>query len=188
MQPKKPLFKEKEIILGVTGSIAAYKAAELISELKKRESEVTVVMTEFAKRFITPLTLRTISKNYVYHSLWTSEWDISHISLATKADLIIIAPATANIIAKLAIGLADDLLTTVCLSTKAPILVAPAMNSRMYDNPILQENIKKLANSGHRIIPPASGALACGEEGIGRLASAKTILKEIERTILSLQT
>lgn len=187
MQPKKPLFKGKEIVLGVTGSIAAYKAAELISELKKRESEVTVVMTKSAKRFITPLTLRTISKNYVYHSLFTEKWDISHISLATKGDLVLIAPATADIIAKLAAGFADDLLTTVCLSTKAPILIAPAMNSRMYANPILQENIKKLQKQGHRIIPPASGALACGEEGEGRLASTEAILKEIERTLLSLQ-
>lgn len=182
MQTKNPLFKEKEIILGVTGSIAAYKAAELIGALKKEEAEVTVMMTESAKRFITPLTLRTISKNYVYHSLFTEEWNISHISLATKGDLILIAPATANIIAKLAAGFADDLLTAVCLSTKAPILIAPAMNSQMYANPILQENIKKLKKSGYRIIPPVSGTLACGEIGEGRLASIEAILKEIKRT------
>ncbi|MCD5401484.1 bifunctional 4'-phosphopantothenoylcysteine decarboxylase/phosphopantothenoylcysteine synthetase, partial [candidate division NPL-UPA2 bacterium] len=144
------MLKGKEIIVGITGSIAAYKSAELVRRLKEKGAGVTVIMTEKAARFIAPLTLRALSGNPVYCSLFPEgrEWDPAHISLARKADLILIAPATANIIGKLAAGIADDLLTTTVMTVKRTIILAPAMNTRMYENPILQENLKKLKSFG----------------------------------------
>ena len=176
------MLKGKEIIVGVTGSIAAYKSAELVRRLKDKGAGVTVLMTEKAMKFITPLTLETLSGNPVYGSLFPGgkEWDPVHISLARKADLILIAPATANIIGKLAAGLADDLLTTTVMTVKKTVILAPAMNTRMYENPILQENLKKLKSFGYKIIEPEYGFLACEEEGRGRLADIDTILKMVE--------
>lgn len=180
------MLKGKEIVLGVTGSIAAYKSMDLVGRLREKGAKVTVVMTESATRFITPLSLETISQNKVYTSLFPPagqrEWDPAHISLSRKADLILIAPATANIIGKLTSGLADDLLTATVMAAKVPVIIAPAMNTNMYDNPILQENLKRLKELGYRIIEPEYGLLACGEKGKGRLANIDTILKEVENT------
>ncbi len=179
------MLKGKEIILGVTGSIAAYKSADLVGRLREKGAKVTVVMTEEATRFITPLSLETISQNKVYTSLFPEqrEWDPAHISLSRKADLILIAPATANIIGKLTSGLADDLLTTTVMAARVPVIIAPAMNANMYDNPILQENLKRLKELGYRVIEPEYGLLACGEKGKGRLANINTILKEVENAL-----
>ncbi len=181
------MFKDKEIIIGITGSIAAYKAAELVRRLKEENSGVTVIMTEKATRFITPLTLETLSRSPVYCSLFPGEKerDLTHISLAGKADLILIAPATANLIGKLASGIADDLLTTVVMAADTPVVVAPAMNARMYENPILQNNLKKLKGVGYKIIEPEYGFLACGEKGKGRLADISTILQVVKDVLKS---
>ncbi|NOX97660.1 MAG: bifunctional phosphopantothenoylcysteine decarboxylase/phosphopantothenate--cysteine ligase CoaBC [Nitrospirae bacterium] len=176
------MLKGKEIIIGVTGSIAAYKSAEIVRRLKNEGAEVTVIMTEKATKFITPLTLETLSRNPVYCSLFSEEreWDPAHISLAGRADLILIAPATANLIGKLAAGIADDLLTTTVMTVKTMVILAPAMNTRMYENPILQENLNRLKSFGYEIIEPEYGFLACGEKGKGRLADVDTILKMVE--------
>ncbi len=174
-------MKGKKILLGVTGSIAAYKSCEIIRLLIKEEAEVKVVMTESAARLISPLTLRTLSMNEVYCSLFqeVNASDVKHISLAEKADLLLIAPATANIIGKLAHGLADDLLSTVALATKAPIVMAPAMNEAMYENPIVRCNMKLLKDRDIRFIEPEVGELASGKAGKGRLADVGTIVDEV---------
>ncbi len=179
------MLKGKEIILGVTGSIAAYKSADIVSRLKEKGAKVTVVMTAPATHFISPLSLETISQNKVYISLFPDEreWDPAHISLSKKADLILIAPATANIIGKLSSGLADDLLTTTVMAAKVPVIIAPAMNANMYDNPILQENLGRLKGLGYRVIKPEYGLLACGKKGKGRLANTDTILKEVKNAL-----
>jgi phosphopantothenoylcysteine decarboxylase / phosphopantothenate---cysteine ligase len=181
MNPDSPLAGSK-IILGVTGSIAAYKAADLVSKLKQRGGEVFPVVTQAAQEFITPLTFETLSGNQVYTNLFgrQQQYDPVHISLASRADLIVIAPATANFIGKMAAGLADDLLSSVVMATRAPVLIAPAMNTGMYENRIVQANIRKLTDLGATFIEPESGYLACGYEGRGRLASTDTIIQEIE--------
>ncbi len=180
------MLKGKKIILGVTGGIAAYKAAELVRELVRSGAEVFVVMTRSAQAFITPLTFQTLSGNRVTTELFslTEESEIGHISLADRADLLVIAPATANIIGKIAGGIADDMLTTIVMATKAPVLLAPAMNVHMWENPICQENIQKLRGRGFHFIDPEAGELACGYEGKGRLAEIPAIVEEI-RSILS---
>jgi phosphopantothenoylcysteine decarboxylase/phosphopantothenate--cysteine ligase len=180
------MLKGKKIVLGVTGGIAAYKAAELVRELVRGGAEVFVVMTRSAREFITPLTFQTLSGNKVATELFSliEESEIGHISLADRADILVIAPATANIIGKIAGGIADDLLTAVVMATKAPVLLAPAMNVHMWENPICQENIQKLRGRGYRFIDPAAGELACGYEGKGRLAEIPAIVEEI-RSILS---
>ncbi len=172
------MLKDKNIVLGITGSIAAYKSAELTSQLVKLGTNVTIIMTNSATHFISPLTLATLSKNKVITDFFEtpSNFEVEHISLADKADILLIAPATANIIGKIAAGIADDFLTTFVLACRAPILIAPAMNERMYLNPILQENIKKLKNRGIYFIEPEVGNLACGEKGIGRLADVHKII------------
>src|SRR5215813_11873485 len=174
------MWKDKTIILGVTGGIAAYKAAEIVRLLVKDGAIVRVIMTKNAQEFITPLTLQTLSGNPVSTETFslTQESEIGHIRLADGADLIVIAPATANVIAKLAHGLADDLLTTVLLATTAPILIAPAMNVHMYAHPLVQENMRKLAGLGYGFVEPAEGFLACGYEGKGRLADPEDIVEE----------
>jgi phosphopantothenoylcysteine decarboxylase/phosphopantothenate--cysteine ligase len=171
----------KTIVLGVTGGIAAYKAAEIVRLLVKDGALVRVIMTKNAQEFITPLTLQTLSGNPVSTETFslTQESEIGHIRLADTADLILIAPATANVIAKLAHGLADDLLTTVLLATTAPVLIAPAMNVHMYAHPLVQENMHKLAGLGYRLVEPAEGFLACGYEGKGRLADPEDIIEEV---------
>ena len=173
------MIKEKQIVLGITGGIAAYKVVELVRQFRKRNAEVDVIMTRNAQQFVTPLTFQTISGHPVYTDLFHSfNPEISHISLADKADVLIIAPATANIIAKIASGCADDLLSTVVLATKAPLLIAPAMNANMWGNRIVQQNVGKLKELGFRIMDPTTGELACGYEGKGRLAEIEDILGE----------
>ena len=180
------MLKGRQIVLGVTGGIAAYKAGELVRELVRAGSEVRVIMTRNAQAFITPLTFQTLSGNPVHTELFslTEESEIDHISLADRAELLVIAPATANIIGKIAAGIADDLLTSVVLATQAPILLAPAMNVHMWANPICRENLEKLRLRGYHFVDPESGELACGYEGQGRLAEISTIVEEI-RTVLS---
>lgn len=169
----------KNIILGVTGSIAAYKAGDLIRRLQEHKCEVTVVMTREAAQFITPLTLASLSGREVYCDLFEKDgWKMSHLELA-KADALVIAPATANIISKLACGMADDLLTTLAISTKAPIFIAPAMNEDMYQNKIIQENCTKLKKHGIKFIEPIKGKLACGIVGVGHLADIEEIVKKV---------
>ncbi len=170
--------QRKEIILGVTGSIASYKAADIVSRLKKEGYGVTCVMTKEAKQFIAPLTLRTLSCNEVVEDMFEPQtiWEPVHTALADKAALIIIAPATANIIARLACGIADDSLTCTVLSSNAPVLIAPAMNGKMYANKITQENIAKLKKSGVKFIGPVNGHLACGYSGMGHIADVEDIV------------
>ena len=161
----------RRILLGVTGSIAAYKAAELVRLFVKNGDEVTVVMTEAATKFVTPLTFQTLSKNPVYVDQFAPpvSWKPEHISLADSADLVLIAPATANTLAKIRFGLADNLLTATVLATKAPLVVAPVMNTGMLENPVTGENIAALAARGVKVISPDDGELACGASGKGRM-------------------
>jgi phosphopantothenoylcysteine decarboxylase/phosphopantothenate--cysteine ligase len=175
----------RTVILGVTGSIAAYKSAELASLLVKRNYSVHVIMTPAAVRFITPLTLQAISQNPVHVDMFASpdSWSIGHVSLAGRADLILVAPATADFIARLAAGMADDLLAATILAARAPVLVAPAMNDGMYANRVLQDKIAYLKGSGYRFIEPESGRLACGTVGQGRLAEPAVIIDEVERAL-----
>ena len=179
------MLQGKQIVLGVTGGIAAYKAAEIVRLLVKAQANVRVIMTKNAREFITPLTLQTLSGNPVSTETFdlTQESEIGHIRLADTTDLILVAPATANVVAKLANGLADDLLTTVLLATTAPVLIAPAMNVHMYAHPLVQENMQKLARIGYHIVEPDSGELACGYEGKGRLADPADIVEEIQSVL-----
>jgi len=173
--------KPKTVVLGVTGGIACYKAVELTRLLVKDGFRVQVVMTHGAMEFITPLTFQTLSGQPVASEAFnlTQESEIGHINVADSADLFVIAPATANIIGKIAAGIADDLLTTVLMATRAPVLIAPAMNIHMYANPILQENLRKLRSVGYYLMEPADGYLACGYEGKGRLPEPEIILEEV---------
>ncbi|MFA5793811.1 MAG: bifunctional phosphopantothenoylcysteine decarboxylase/phosphopantothenate--cysteine ligase CoaBC [Candidatus Brocadiia bacterium] len=175
------MLKEKEIILGVTGSIAAYKAAEIASKLVQSKANVTVVMTACATKFVTPLTFQSISRNRTLVDMFDLEYECSpkHIALADKADLLLIAPATANIIGKIASGIADDLLSTLAMSVKCPIMIAPAMNVNMYNNKLVQKNIAFLKKEGYKFIDPETGYLACGANGQGRLAAIETIIKKV---------
>lgn len=172
------------IVLGVTGSIAAYKAADIISRLKKLGHEVDVILTESGSRIITPITLQTLSKNKVYMDMFEeiTPKEVKHISLAEKADLMLIAPATANIIGKIANGIADDFLSTVVMAAAntTPVYIAPAMNTNMYENPIVQANIEKLRSYGYRFVEPKESLLACGTVGKGALADVDDIIKVIE--------
>lgn len=174
------------IILGVTGSIAAYKAADLASQLTKAGHGVTCVLTKSALEFVTPLTLGTLSKNPVITDLFAEKegWQPGHIQLADEAELLLIAPATANILASMANGFAHDALTAIALATRAPILIAPAMNGKMWQHPATQKNVETLRGFGAQFVEPASGMLACGYEGVGRLAEVETILEAV-RTVLS---
>ena len=177
--------KGKTIVLGVAGGIACYKAVELVRLLIKARHRVQVIMTRSAMEFVTPLTFQTLSGNPVSSETFnlTQESEIGHINLADSADLFVIAPATANIIGKVANGIADDLLTTVIMATQAPLLIAPAMNIHMFENPILQENLRKLRRVGYHIMEPAEGFLACGYEGKGRLPDPEKIADEVERLL-----
>lgn len=177
--------KQKTIVLGVSGGIAAYKAVELVRLLVKEGLAVQVIMTRGAMEFVTPLTFQTLSGRPVATETFslTQESQIGHINLADSADLFVIAPATANVIGKMAAGIADDLLTTVVLATRAPILIAPAMNIHMYENSLVQENIRKLKRVGCHIMEPAEGYLACGYEGKGRLPDPEKISETILRLL-----
>ena len=178
------LLENKKIVLGISGGIAAFKAAEIASMLRKRGAEVKCIMTEHATEFITPLTMREISGNPVAVSMFSDipEFNVEHIALAQWADVFVIAPATANVIGKIAGGIADDMLTTTVMATTAPVVIAPAMNSNMYMNPIVQKNIAALKEYGYEIIKPATGHLACGVTGIGRLPEPEDIVDYVEFT------
>ncbi|MEK9772503.1 MAG: flavoprotein [Opitutae bacterium] len=168
----------KVVVLGVSGSIAAYKAADLSSELRKAGAEVFVAMTESATRFISPLTLATLSRNPVASSLWEEQsgWQPGHIDLADQADLFLVAPATANQLANFAYGQAPDILGSIYLATRAPVLIAPAMNGKMYEHPATQQNLITLRSHGVRFVDPIVGELACGYQGLGKLAEVGDIL------------
>lgn len=174
-------MRKKEIILGVTGSVAVYKSLELISRLKAKDFNVTAVMTKEAQEFITPLSFQTLCENPVYTEMFVlpQEFALAHVSLADKADLILVCPATASIIGKLASGICDDLLTCTVVSSKAPVVICPAMNDNMYKNKIVQENIAKLKKHGYRFVGPIQGRLACGRLGIGHLAPLKDIIQSV---------
>ena len=187
-------MEKKNIILGVTASIAIYKACEIIRRLNEANLGLSVVMTKNATQLISPQVFSSLSRGRVYpvrkafsNGVYCDEftnhkdWDIEHISLAKKADLVLIAPATANIIGKIANGIADDLLSTLIMAVRVPVLIAPAMNENMYKNKAVQANIQKLKELRFKFIGPKTGKLACGDVGLGHLAEVETIAKEVKR-------
>lgn len=180
------MLKGKNVVLGVTGGIAVYKAADLVSRLKKEGANVDVIMTQAAKEFVSPLTFQTMSNNPVYEDMFVNvkNFDVEHISLAQKADIILVAPATANTIGKIANGLADNLLTTVIMASKAKTIFAPAMNTEMYNNPLVQENISKLEKISYEFIEPGIGRLACGDYGAGKMAEPETIVEYVKSSLV----
>ncbi|TBR16605.1 hypothetical protein EPO66_04440 [bacterium] len=179
------MSKSKNIILGVTASIAVYKACDIIRKLKKEGFSVTVVATPETEEFVRPLLWQSLSGNKAYSGLFSDpeSWDVEHISLADKADLVLIAPATANIIGKIASGICDDLLSCVVCATKAKVLICPAMNENMYENKIVEGNIAKLKGLGYKFVEPRKGSLACGKIGVGCLAEVDTIVKEVKKYV-----
>lgn len=179
------MLKGKTVILGVTGGIAAYKSASLASMLIKQHAEVHVIMTQNATNFINPITFESLTGRKCLIDTFDRnfEFQVEHVSLAKKADLVIIAPATANVIGKLAFGIADDMLTTTILACQCPKLISPAMNTRMYENPIVQDNLKRLSEYGMQIIAPANGYLACGDTGAGKMPEPETLLQYILREL-----
>ena len=175
------MLKGKNIVLGVSGGIAVYKACELVSRLMKLNAGVHVIMTGSAAKFVAPLTFQSLSLNQVVVDMFESPnyWEIEHISLAKLADVLVIAPATANIIGKLAAGIADDMLSTTVMATKAQVIIAPAMNTNMYENPVVQKNIQRLKELGYIFVEPDEGRLACGDVGKGKLADPAVIQEAI---------
>ncbi|MGM9577504.1 MAG: bifunctional phosphopantothenoylcysteine decarboxylase/phosphopantothenate--cysteine ligase CoaBC [Anaerovibrio sp.] len=173
------MLKDKNIILGVTGGIAAYKCVDLASRLRKQGADVHVILTKGAQNFVTETAMREISGNPVVTSMWQEiqQYDVEHIALAQLADVVLVAPATANVIAKCACGMADDMLTTTLLATKAPVFFAPAMNTNMYENSITQQNLHTLQERGCHIIDPAAGHLACGTSGVGRMPEPQELVE-----------
>lgn len=171
----------KSIVIGVTGGIACYKAAEVVSALVKRGHHVDVIMTKNAQQFIKPLTFQILSQNKVVTDMFEpmDTWDVEHISLAQKADVFAVVPATANVIGKIAGGIADDMLTTTIMAAQCRKILAPAMNTAMLENPIVQENIKKLKAYGYTVLETASGRLACGDNGAGKLLPWEEIVEMI---------
>ena len=189
-RPQKPktekkMLKGKTVLVGVCGGIAAYKACELISLLKTAGAEIYTMMTRAACEFITPLTLGTLTNRNVACDMFAvpENYEVEHISLAKRADAVAIIPATANIIGKIACGIADDFVSTTVMATKAPVIVAPAMNTGMYENPVVGENIQRLKKRGFRFVEPSSGRLACGDEGKGHLAPVEDIFEEIVKSL-----
>jgi phosphopantothenoylcysteine decarboxylase/phosphopantothenate--cysteine ligase len=178
-------LRDRKIVVGVTGSIAAYKAAEVVSQLVQRDAEVTVVMTRSATQFVGPLTFQTLTRRRVMIDQFDLESvvDPTHISLTDEADLVVIAPATANFLGKAAHGIADDMLGSLLLAVACPVLVAPAMNDRMWAHPAVQENIAILKKRGYQFVDPDSGFLACGTYAKGRLANPAQIVEEIVRCV-----
>ena len=170
----------KRIVVGVTGGIAAYKACDLVSRLKKRGAQVRVVLTEHACQFVQPLSFETLSGNPAYTDSFDRKYEIGHVALAKWADLMLIAPATANCMAKMACGIADDLLSTTCLAVRCPVLVAPAMNSAMWRNPATQANLVLLRSRGVRFVGPEAGYLACGDDDVGRMSEPEQIVEAVE--------
>lgn len=181
MKHERKVLRNKSVLLGVTGGVAAYKAVDLIRRLREEGSSIIVIMTEAAKNFITPLSLEVASKNKVYSDLFQDP--LSHVTLPANADIMVIAPATANIIGKFAKGIADNLLSTSLLSFNGRVVIAPAMNWRMYENPIFQENLKYLLSHGVIQVGPEKGSLACGEEGIGKMANISQIVESIKSAL-----
>lgn len=181
------MLKGRNILLGVTGGIAIYKVVDLVSKLKKQGAELEVIMTESSCKFVTPLTFQTMAQAVVHTEMFglVNEMEVEHISLAQKADRILIAPATANIIGKIANGIADDMLTTVVMASKAKIIFAPAMNTTMYESPIVQENIAKLKSLGHDFLNTGTGLLACGDYGAGKMAEPLEILDYLIRDFVN---
>lgn len=179
------MFKDKNIVIGITGGIAAYKACDIVSYLVHEGANVDVIMTKNALEFVTPLTLETLSKNKVITDMFEKKEhiEVEHISLAKKADLFFIVPATANIIGKVANGIADDMLSTTIMATNTKVVFAPAMNNGMYTNKIVQNNINKLKNYGYYFIEPDVGNLACGYKAIGKLANKNKIIEYLENLI-----
>ena len=175
------MLKNKTVVIGVSGGIAVYKACDIVSRLKKLNANVHVIMTNNATEFVTPLTFQSLSQNYVVNDMFEEPktWDVEHISLAKKADVFLIAPATANVIGKIANGICDDMLTTTVMATTGKVLIAPAMNTHMYRNPILQRNITILKELGYNFVNPESGRLACGDVGEGKLAQPEVIVNEV---------
>ncbi|MGN0760655.1 MAG: bifunctional phosphopantothenoylcysteine decarboxylase/phosphopantothenate--cysteine ligase CoaBC [Christensenellales bacterium] len=183
------MLKGINVLLGVTGGIACYKSCEIVSRLKKLEAEVDVVMTANATQFVAPLTFETLSNRPCVSDMFNRdrEWEVAHISLAKKADVCVIAPATANVIAKLATGVADDMLTTTVLALKCPVIIAPAMNTAMYDNPTTQSNIATLKDKGYIFVDAIEGRLACGDSGRGKMAEPSDIVDVVLKTVLPQQ-
>ena len=175
------MLKNKTVVIGVSGGIAVYKACDIVSRLKKLNANVHVIMTNNATEFVTPLTFQSLSQNYVVNDMFEEPktWDVEHISLAKKADVFLIAPATANVIGKIANGICDDMLTTTVMATTGKVLIAPAMNTNMYRNPILQRNITILKELGYNFVDPESGRLSCGDVGEGKLAQPEVIVNEV---------
>ena len=175
------MLKDKTVVIGVSGGIAVYKTLDVVSRLRKLGVNVNVIMTKSATEFVTPLSFQSLSQNYVVCDMFEDPktWDVEHISLAKRADVFLIAPATANVIGKIANGIADDMLTTTVMATKAKVLIAPAMNTNMYQNPILQRNINTLKELGYNFVEPESGRLACGDVGEGKLAQPEVIVNEV---------
>lgn len=175
------MLKNKTVVIGVSGGIAVYKALDVISRLRKLGVNVHVIMTKSATEFVTPLSFQSLSQNYVVCDMFEEPktWDVEHISLAKKADVFLVAPATANVIGKIANGIADDMLTTTIMATKGKVLIAPAMNTNMYENPIVQKNISTLRELGYNFVEPESGRLACGDIGRGKLATPETIVDDV---------
>ncbi len=169
------------VLLGVSGGIACYKSCDIVSRLKKLGAGVDVIMTSHATEFVSPLSFETLSARRVVVDMFDTDrqWEVEHISLAKKADICVVAPATANVIAKLADGIADDMLTTTCLALKCPIVIAPAMNTNMYDSPTVRDNLKKLRRRGVIIVDPVEGRLACGDSGKGKMAEPADIVNEV---------
>lgn len=179
------MFEGKHIVVGITGGIAAYKAAELVSQLRQRGADVHCIMTEHASKLVSPITFGELSGNDVTVDMFSniSRWDVEHISLARLADVFVIAPATANIIGKIASGIADDMLSTTVMATTAPVVIVPAMNTNMYENPIVQRNIRILSDAGYTVMEPEEGHLACNTSGKGRFPHLESILFEIEKAL-----
>ncbi|MBU4304684.1 MAG: phosphopantothenoylcysteine decarboxylase [Candidatus Omnitrophica bacterium] len=177
--------KKKEIVIGVTGGISAYKACELVRSLARKGYGVTVLMSAEAKHFVGPLTFRTLSGRPVISDMFSEDvaWNPCHVAVAEKADIVVVVPATAHTIAKLAQGQCDDIISCVVMATKAKVIVCPAMNDNMYAHPAMRENMKKIAGFGYTIIEPIKGELACGKVGLGHLAGINTILKAIEKSL-----
>ncbi len=176
-------FNKRTVVFGITGGIAAYKCCDIVRGLVKAGADVHVVLTKAGAQFVTPLTLQALSRNAVHTDMFNliQEAQIGHISLADRADIVLVAPASADIIAKVACGICDELLQTVICATKAPVVFAPSMNVHMWDNPITQENVKKLKKLGYRFIEPATGDLACGYQGKGRLPEPNEIIKGLSK-------
>lgn len=181
------MLQGKKIVVGVTGGIAAYKACDLVSRLKKRGAEVRVVLTKHACEFVPPLTFETLSGNPAYTDCFDRKYEIGHVALAKWADLFIVAPATANCMGKLAAGLADDLLTTTYLAMRGPVLMAPAMNSAMWLHPATQQNLQTLAARGVHFVGPESGFLACGDADVGRMSEPEQIVEAAENVLCPLR-